>query len=98
MILGSINRGNRSIANNESDVNVFVGVRLLLSKENILNEITVIIIGMLFRRKLLYCKKKMKYIRSFILYIGICLYVMIGKRGYNIYNRIFKLKFSIYMI
>lgn len=64
MVLGSINSGNCIIVNSERDVNVFVGVKLFLSRENILNEIIVIIIGMLFSRKVLYCRSKNKDISS----------------------------------
>lgn len=55
-----MNRGNRSTANRESDVNALAGVRSPPSKVNIPNEITVTTTGMLFSIKLLNCKTREK--------------------------------------
>lgn len=58
IILGSMNRGNRSTANRESDVNALAGVRSPPSKVNNPNEITVTTTGMLFSKNPLHWKTR----------------------------------------
>lgn len=53
---GSMLRGDFRIEKRERDENVFVGVKFFFNRIKILNEIIVIIIGVLFSMKLLNCK------------------------------------------
>lgn len=55
-----MNRGKRSTANKESDVNALAGVRSPPSKVNIPNEITVTTTGILLSIKPLHCKIRRK--------------------------------------
>lgn len=65
MMFGSMNRGNRSTWNNESDVNALAGVKSPPSSENIPKDTTVTITGILFNIKLFNCtSKKRKYVST----------------------------------
>lgn len=57
-MLGSIIRGNRSTANNESDVNALAGVKSPPKAVNNPKAVTVTKTGMLFSMKLFNCKNK----------------------------------------
>lgn len=57
-MLGSIIRGNRSTANNESDVNALDGVKSPPKAVNNPKAVTVTKTGMLFSMKLFNCKNK----------------------------------------
>lgn len=60
MIFGSINRGKRSTANNESEVNALAGVKSPPSSVNIPKETTVTNTGILFSIKVFNCDCKGK--------------------------------------
>ena len=57
-MLGSMNKGKRSTAKRERDVNALAGVKSPPSKVNKPNETTVTTTGMLFSIKLLHCKAR----------------------------------------